>query len=265
MSDRARRDRREGTLRRLRIEPPVADLVRAALDDAIGRAEAERAGATGRGLAGEPGEAAPAPIAVLDAGCGRNSALARYRARIGRFVGVDIHPPAPGTLPYLDEFATVDLCATSSAFPPATFDVALSSFTVEHFADPAAAFANLCRWLRPGGTLVLTTVNRRHPFVAAYLGVPDGLRRRVQPLVKATAADAHPLVGACNDPTALRAALGAAGYEEIRVETVGHLARAWGRHLPTFALGVAGDLLARDIPSRRSTLVVSARVPGAGA
>ena len=40
MSERARRDRREATLRRLGIVPPVADLVRAALDDAIGRAEA---------------------------------------------------------------------------------------------------------------------------------------------------------------------------------------------------------------------------------
>jgi len=243
--------RREAMLRRCGIVPTVAELVRAALDDALGRAE------VGRGAQGAEHPA----VVVLDAGCGRNSALARHRARIGRFVGVDIHAPAPGALPYLDEFATVDLCASPDAFPPATFDVVLSSFTVEHFADPDAAFANLARWLRPGGSIVLTTVNRRHPFVAAYLGMPDGMRRRVQPVVKATAADAHPLVGACNDPAALQAALAGAGYEAIRVETVGHLARAWGRRLPTFALGLVGDLLARGIPSRRSTLVVTARAP----
>ncbi len=264
MTDRARQERREALLRRLGILPPVADLVRAALDDAIGRAEAAHRTAAadpgGRVEAGATGDTAPA-IAVLDAGCGRNSALARYRPRIGRFVGVDIHEPAPGALPYLDEFATVDLCASPEAFAPATFDVALSSFTVEHFADPGAAFANVRGWLRPGGTLVLTTVNRRHPFVAAYLWIPDGLRLRIQPVVKASAADAHPLVGACNDPASLRAALAAAGYEDVQVETVGHLARAWGRRLPTFALGVVGDLLARGIPGRRSTLVVRARVP----
>jgi len=255
-------DRREAALRRLGIVPGVAELVRAALDDAVGRAEAGR-GAEGaaRGTEG----AAPPAVVVLDAGCGRNSALARYRARIGRFVGVDIHEPAPGALPYLDEFAAVDLCESSDAFPPATFDVVLSSFTVEHFADPDAAFANLARWLRPGGSLVITTVNRRHPFVAAYLGMPDGLRRRVQPVVKATAADAHPLVGACNDPAALREALARAGYDDIRVETVGHLARAWRRRLPTFALGLVGDLLTQGIPSRRSTLVVRARAPGPAA
>ncbi|HYN47391.1 MAG TPA: class I SAM-dependent methyltransferase [Candidatus Nanopelagicales bacterium] len=248
-------DRREATLRRLGIVPSVADLLRVALDDAVGRAEAGRAAGGGT----------PPAVTVLDAGCGRNSALARYRARIGRFVGVDIHAPPPGALPYLDDFATIDLCANPDAFPAATFDLVLSSFTVEHFAAPGAAFANIAGWLRPGGSLVLTTVNRRHPFVAAYLGVPDGLRRRVQPVVKATAADAHPLVGACNDPGALRRALAAAGYQEIRVVTVGHLARAWRRRLPTFVLGLVGDLLARDIPSRRSTLVVTARAPGPAA
>ncbi len=248
-------DRREATLRRFGILPSAGDLVRAALDDALLRAEATRGAEA----------AAPPAVVVLDAGCGRRSALARHRARIGRFVGVDIHAPTPGALPYLDEFATVDLCATPDAFPPATFDVVLSSFTVEHFVDPEAAFANLARWLRPGGSLVLLTVNRRHPFVAAYLTMPDRLRRRVQPIVKATAADAHPLVGACNHPAALREALVAAGFTAIRVETVGHLARAWGRRLPTFVLGLAGDLLTRGVPSRRSTLVVTARIPGPGA
>jgi SAM-dependent methyltransferase len=248
-------DRREATLRRLGLVPGVAELLWAALDEALGRAEVARRAA---------GEVPPA-VVVLDAGCGRSSALARHRARIGRFVGVDIHAPAPGALPYLDEFATVDLCSSRDAFPPATFDLVLSSFTVEHFADPHAALANVAAWLRPGGSLVLTTVNRRHPFVAVYLGMPDGLRRRVQPLVKATASDAHPLVGACNDPAALREALGAAGYTDVRVASVGHLARAWRRRLPAFALGLVGDLLARSLPSRRSTLVVTARAPGPAA
>lgn len=225
----------------------TADLVRAALDDAF--EQAERGGH---------------PVAVLDAGCGRVSALKPYRPRIARFVGVDIHEPAPGALPHLDEFATVDVCADGTAFAPATFDMILSSFTVEHFADPGAAFRNLRGWLRPGGRLVLTTVNRRHPFVAAYLGLPGAVRDRVQPLVKATAADAHPLVGACNTPADLEAALRDAGFEEIRIRTVGHLASAWGRRGWTRALGRLGDGLTADRPSRRSTIVVSAAAPGTG-
>jgi SAM-dependent methyltransferase len=216
--------------------------VHQALDDAISAAEARANG----------------PVTALDAGCGRVSALRPFRARIGRLVGVDVHQPAT-PLPHLDAFAVVDLCVSTDAFEPGTFDVVLSSFTLEHFADPPVALANLRRWLRPDGTLVVTTVNRRHPFVAGYLGMPDGLRRRAQPIVKATAADAHPLVGKCNDPAAVRDALTAAGFGEVRVSTVGHLARAWGRHLPTFGVGLVGDLLAARMPSRRSTIVAVAK------
>lgn len=248
MTDRAGR---ESLLRRLGLEPAVGDLVREALADAVERAEA------GRDLAGDPRPA----VRALDAGCGRHSALARFRPRLARLVGVDVHVPASGAMPYLDAFVATDVCNGPDAFAPASFDVILSSFTAEHFVDPPAALRNFATWLRPGGTLVLTTVNRRHPFVAAYLGLPEALRRRIQPIVKASAADAHPLVGACNDPAALRAALAAAGFTGIRLTTVGHLARAWGRRRVTFVLGIVGDLLTRGLPSRRSTIVVTARTP----
>jgi SAM-dependent methyltransferase len=231
-------------LPRLGISPTVGSLVHEALDRAISAAEAR----------------SPGSIAVLDAGCGRVSALRAFRPRIARLVGADIHEPA-APLPHLDEFAIVDLCGPGSAFPDGSFDLVLSSFTLEHFVDPLRALANLRRWLRPGGALVATTVNRRHPFVAAYLGLPDRPRRAIQPLVKATAADAHPLVGACNDPATVRRMLVATGFIDVRLTTVGHLARAWGRHMPTFAVGLAGDLLTTAAPSRRSTIVVLASAP----
>lgn len=229
-------------LPRLGIEPSVGSLVHEALDRAVTAAEARSDG----------------DVAALDAGCGRVSALRSFRPRIGRLVGADVHVPVV-PLPHLDEFAIVDLCRSPDGFAAASFDVVLSSFTLEHFSDPAAAMANLRRWMRPGGTLVVTTVNRRHPFVAAYLGLPDRPRRALQPLVKATAGDAHPLVGACNDPAIVRETLADAGFNEIRLTTVGHLTRAWGRRWPTFALGLAGDLLTRAMPSRRSTIVAVAR------
>jgi SAM-dependent methyltransferase len=225
-------------------------LVYEALDAAIDAAEQRGIDAAER--------RAPAAIAALDAGCGRVSSLRAFRPRIGRLVGADIHEPS-APLPHLDEFAVLDLCGAPDGFPIGSFDVVLLSFTLEHLADPPAALANLRRWLRPGGTLVATTVNRRHPFVAAYLGLPDGSRRRLQPLVKARAADAHPLVGACNDPASVRAALVDAGFTDVRLTTVGHLARAWGRHWPTFALGLVGDLLTVPFPARRSTIVAVAR------
>jgi SAM-dependent methyltransferase len=237
--------RREALLGRLGIEPPVATLVRAALEAAITAAEARTNGSGHE-------------VTALDAGCGRVSQLRSFRPRLARIVGADIHSPT-APLPHLDEFALVDLCGPADAFEPGTFDVILSSFTLEHLEDPAVAMRNVRSWLRPGGTLVATTVNRRHPFVGAYLGLPEALRRRVQPLVKARGPDAHRLVGACNDPTTIVDTLGAAGFHDMRLQTVGHLARAWGRTWPTFALGLFGDLIAQGSPSRRSTIVAVAR------
>jgi SAM-dependent methyltransferase len=239
--------RRTAVLGRLGLRPATADVVRARLDEAFAATEA-------RGADGPV-------VDALDAGCGRVSALTPYRGRIRRFVGADLHRPPPGALPHLDSFVAVDLCGEPSSFDRASFDVALSSFTAEHFADPAAAFRNLRTWLRPGGRVVLTTVNRRHPFVAAYLGLPARIRTPLQRLVKASGADAHPLVGACNDPAAIRRALECAGFTDVRVTTVPHLARAWGRRLPTYLLGLVGDLAAQPFPARRSTIVADAVAP----
>jgi SAM-dependent methyltransferase len=219
------------------------------MDDVIARTEARN------GRAGHP------VVDALDAGCGRKSVLAGYRPRLRRIVGIDLHEPPPGSMPHLDAFATADLCGPDEAFAGDTFDVVLSSFTVEHFSDPPAAFRNLRRWIRPGGTLVLTTVNRRHPLVRLYLGLPDPIQRPLQRMIKASAADAHPLVGICNDPAAIERALVEAGFVDVRLATVPHLARSWGRRLPAFALGLVGDLLAQPVPSRRSTIIADARVP----
>ena len=239
----ARERRRFAILPRLGIRPANHEVVNRELKLALGAASSA---------------SHPEGLAVLDAGCGRISALRPFRTQIHRFVGADIHAPAPGALPYLDEFVAADLCADADAFPRESFDVILSSFTVEHFADPESAFRNLHGWLRPGGRLVITTVNRRHPFVRAYLSMPAQVRSRLQRLVKATAADAHPLVGGCNSPADLERALAAAGFRDVRVTTVGHLARAWGRRWPTYLLGLLGDILTQAVPSRRSTIVVAA-------
>ena len=240
------RKRRYVFLDRIGIQPTCAPRVRARLDNGLDEARRR----------------SPRSVSVLDAGCGHKSPLIPFRDRIDRLVGVDIH--APDTpLAYLDEFATVDLCDPMASLPGDPFDLVLSHFTLEHFKDPQTALTNLHHWLRPGGLLIATTVNRRHPFVAAYLWLPDGPRRWLQPFVKVSAADAHPLVGACNDPGAVRSALRKAGFERIELELVANLAHAWGRKMPTFAIGTVGDLITQPVPSRRSTILAVAHKPRA--
>lgn len=198
------------------------------------------------------------PLVVLDAGCGERTVFRAVRGRIARIIGVDVHRPTGPNLD-VDEFLVADLCAGPLPIPEGTIDVAASVFTLEHFADPGAALRAIGRCLAPHGRLVLVTVNRRHPFVAAYFALPGPLRRLLQGLVKARAAEAHELVGACNEPASIRAALVAAGFRVETLDTVGHLATAWGRRRATRLLGRLGDGLTAGVPSRRSTIVVLAR------
>lgn len=222
---------------------PLGPLLRRRIDAALTAAETAVAGR---------------PLVVLDAGCGERTAFRAVRARIARIIGVDVHRPTGPNLD-VDEFLAADLCAGPLPIPEGTVDVAASVFTLEHFADPGAALRTIARCLAPHGRLVLVTVNRRHPFVAAYFALPGPLRRRLQRLVKARAAEAHELVGACNDPASIRAALAEAGFRVETLDTVGHLATAWGRRGVTRFLGRLGDRLAAPFRSRRSTIVILAR------
>ena len=94
---------------------------------------------------------------VLEVGCGTGGLALRLAEAVGpagRVLAVDISEPllgrararAPGV-----EFRLAD--AQSAGLPEAAHDVAVSRFGVMFFDDPAAAFGNVRRSLRPGGRL----------------------------------------------------------------------------------------------------------------
>lgn len=99
---------------------------------------------------------------VLDIGCGAGQTTreAARAAAQGEAVGVDVsaemlevarrRSAAEG----LRNVAFEQADAQSHIFPPASFDLCISRFGVMFFADPAAAFANIGRALRPGARLV---------------------------------------------------------------------------------------------------------------
>ncbi|GIG58249.1 methyltransferase [Longispora fulva] len=98
---------------------------------------------------------------VLDIGCGtgQTTRLAARSAPRGHAVGTDLSAPmlerarattAAERIPNA-RFDQGD--AQVHPFPPAGYDAAISRFGVMFFADPAAAFANIGRALRPGGRL----------------------------------------------------------------------------------------------------------------
>jgi ubiquinone/menaquinone biosynthesis C-methylase UbiE len=109
---------------------------------------------------------AAAPAAgerVLDVGCGCGATvleLGRQVGRNGSVLGVDVSQPMAArareriTAARLDNAQVLVADASTHGFSPGDRDLLFSRFGVMFFADPAAAFANLRRAVRPGGRLL---------------------------------------------------------------------------------------------------------------
>jgi SAM-dependent methyltransferase len=100
---------------------------------------------------------------VLDIGCGagQTTRQAARTARAGSALGVDVSALAivrARELAGAEELRNVTFehaDAQVYRFPHERFDLAMSRFGTMFFDDPAAAFANVGRALRPGGRLVM--------------------------------------------------------------------------------------------------------------
>ncbi|MEU7903257.1 methyltransferase domain-containing protein [Actinoplanes sp. NPDC049118] len=115
--------------------------------------------------AGRPGEV------LVDAGCG-GGLLAPHVQRLGyRHVGVDLRRSG---LEQSADRGVTPVTGDVTALPLAdgAADVVVAGEVLEHVSDLPVAVAELCRVLRPGGLLVLDTVNdtRVSRFVTVTLG-----------------------------------------------------------------------------------------------
>ncbi len=115
----------------------------------------------------------------LDAGCGDGRYLAALAA-LGplpeRIVGVDIAESILDTARRATAVAGLEpelLRANLERLPlaDAEFDLVVSVQVLEHLLDPAAGLKELARVLKPGGTLLLSTDNRRN-LITRTLNAP---------------------------------------------------------------------------------------------
>jgi SAM-dependent methyltransferase len=94
--------------------------------------------------------------ALLDVGCGSTApVLRKFREACDRLVGidmVDLDVEIPGIEFYRGDLARIPL-------PAASVDVIMARSVMEHIEDPAPAYRELVRVLRPGGRLVFLTPN----------------------------------------------------------------------------------------------------------
>jgi SAM-dependent methyltransferase len=156
---------------------------------------------------------------VLDIGCGSGQTtreVARI-ARTGSALGVDISAAAIERARELARaqrvrnvtFERAD--AQIHSFPPERFDLAVSRFGTMFFTDPAAAFGNVGRALRPGGRLIMMVwqAHDRNEWAVAIrqsLAGPEGAP---------AAASAGPDPFSLADPPAVTGILEAAGFTGV--------------------------------------------------
>jgi SAM-dependent methyltransferase len=169
--------------------------------------------------------AQPAPgERALDVGCGCGQTTLQLAERVaptGSVVGIDVSAPMlarareraashPGAGVRI-RFENAD--AQTAALEPC--DLVFSRFGVMFFADPAAAFANLARALRPGGRLAFVCWQAvdRNPWVLVPLRAIAG----IVPLPPPPAPGA-PGPFSFADPERVRGILAAAGFAEVEVE-----------------------------------------------
>ncbi len=203
---------------------------------------------------------------VLDVGCGAGAtslALAEAVGPDGAVLGVDVSHPllevARARAAGRSNLTFQEADAQAFALPPAAFDAVFSRFGVMFFSDPAAAFANLRRALKPGGRLAF--VCWRAPTENPVMVLP---MQAALPLVATPPAPAEPGAPgpfAFADPERVRGILESAGFEAIAITP--HDEKIGSGGLDT-ALGIAlrvgplGTLL-RENPDQRDAVVAAVR------
>lgn len=156
---------------------------------------------------------------ILDIGCGtgQTTRQAARSARAGSALGVDVLAPSierARQLARAAKFRNVTFehaDAQTYRFPQDHFDVAISRFGTMFFDDPAAAFANIRRSLRPDGRLVMMVwqAHERNEWIVA-----------IHRSLEATGAPVAAASGGLNpfslaDTPAVTKILAAAGFTDI--------------------------------------------------
>jgi len=161
---------------------------------------------------------------VLEIGCGTGALTVPLAAAVGergRVVAVDISEPMLKVARQrvgergLQNVTLLLGDAQVFEFESAAFDLATSRMGVMFFADPAAAFRNIDRVLKPGGRLVFACwgplAEHRHWLISYDIAL-----RHLGPPAPQPAHEPSALAFA--DPDYIRGVLAAAGFAEITVE-----------------------------------------------
>ncbi|MFD4247347.1 class I SAM-dependent methyltransferase [Streptomyces sp. NPDC058525] len=168
---------------------------------------------------------------VLDVGCGagRTTRLAARRAGRGQALGLDLSGPMlakareSAVREGVENVSFVQGDAQVQAFDAESFDAVISRYGMTFFADPAAAFANLHRALRPGGRLafICAAEAEANQWLEALASL-----EAIVPLGGFGKAGG-PGMFSLTDPCRIRALVTAGGFTDVEVQRI-EVPGKWG-------------------------------------
>jgi ubiquinone/menaquinone biosynthesis C-methylase UbiE len=206
---------------------------------------------------------------VIDVGCGCGGttiALGKAVGSTGHVLGLDLSEPmlarAKERLPSGSPIELLQADATTHPLPPGRFDLLFSRFGVMFFAEPARAFSNLRRGLKPKGRVAFSCFRDPKdnpwmllPLKAAYEHVPRPPKLGPE--------DPGPFAFASEER--VRRILRDAGFSEIRMEPVNlDLDIAAGRGLDaavasTLEIGPTARATREQPPAIRAAVAASVK------
>lgn len=159
-----------------------------------------------------------AAASVLDLGAGAGVVRQMdFRDSAGRVCGVDLDPRVLDN-PFLHEAKIGS--AESIPYGAQEFDVVFADNVLEHLPDPARAFTEVRRVLKPGGWLLAKTPNKWHymPLIARL--TPHRFHRFYNQLRGRAGEDTFPTLYRANSRRDIRRLATAAGFDVVDLTLV---------------------------------------------
>lgn len=156
---------------------------------------------------------------ILHAGCGWDKKdVSRPYANTCKVVGVDLDPRVASM--FHSEFHLGSIA--SMPFEPDGFDLIFCEYVVEHLEDPAGAFREMRRVLKPGGRILLLTPNLYSYKVLAAAWTPHRFHIWMGQIRygRGQEADMYPTVYRCNTAAQFERLARDAGLEVVAIDLV---------------------------------------------
>lgn len=158
----------------------------------------------------------------LGVGCGREARLVQRLAKRFRLaLGIDLEIARQG---HVDSgYRLIEGDAHQLPLADDCVDVLGTADVVEHLGEPVIVMRECARVLRPGGKLIIRTVNQWYPPILMGRLLPHGLRRIINRITTGTKEeDTFPTHYAANSRRSLEAVGKAAGFKLAEFRYVSH-------------------------------------------